>query len=252
MPTTDGRLSEKRIIVTGAATGIGHATALRVASEGARVAAFDVNDEDGATAARTIVDAGGDAKYWHVDVSKEAEVHSAVDDAATWLGGGIDVLLNIAGVLKGAHVEIDEFPEEVWDFVMDVNLKGAFLMTKHVARYMKERGSGVIVITSSGAGVFGGSSSYAYGSSKGGTHGLAMVLDRHLEKYGIRVNDVLPGSLNTPLKRAQVEESFKRTGDRQTYESTVRNLASPDGVASVMAFLASDDADYVRGGVRTV
>ncbi len=245
-------LDGKRIILTGGATGIGRATAIRVASEGAKVAFFDVNDADALSTLATITDAGGEARYWHVDVVVEAAVKSGVDEAVEWLGGGVDVLLSIAGVLEGASVSIDEFPEDVWDFVIDINLKGTFLIAKHVSRHMIPAGAGTIVITSSGAGVLGGSSSYAYGSSKGGTHGLTMVLDRQLSDHGIRVNDVLPGSLDTPLKRAQVAAVRDASGDEENYQNMMSNLASPDGVASVMAFLASDEADYVRGSIRTI
>ncbi len=245
-------LDGKRIILTGGATGIGRATAIRVASEGAKVAFFDVNDADAESTLATIIDAGGEARYWHVDVVEEAAVQSGVDEAVEWLGGGVDVLLSIAGVLQGAQVSIDEFPTDMWDFVLDINLKGTFLVVKHVTRHMIPAAAGTIVITSSGAGVLGGSSSYAYGSSKGGTHGLAMVLDRQLSDHGIRVNDVLPGSLDTPLKRAQVAAVRDASGDEENYQNMMSNLASPDGVASVMAFLASDEADYVRGSIRTI
>lgn len=245
-------LEGKRILVTGAATGIGRATASRVAAEGAKVAAFDVNDADAEATLAAIADIGGTARFWHVDIAHEDDVRPAVDEAAEWLGGGIDVLLNIAGVLKGANVDVTEFSEETWDFVLDVNLKGSFLMAKHVARYMNRQGAGVIVLTASGAGVLGGSSSYAYGASKGGAHGLAMVLDRHLADQGIRVNDVLPGNIDTPLKVAATEESYRNTGDKNAYEGMMGRLASPDGVAAVMAFLASDDASYVRGSIRTI
>ncbi len=245
-------LDGKRIILTGGATGIGRSTAIRVAAEGAKVAFFDVNDADAESTLATITDAGGEARYWRVDVVEESAVENGVDEAVEWLGGGVDVLLSIAGVLQGAQVSIDEFPTDVWDFVLDINLKGTFLVVKHVTRHMIPAGAGTIIITSSGAGVLGGSSSYAYGSSKGGTHGLTMVLDRQLSEHGIRVNDVLPGSLDTPLKRAQVAAVRDASGDEETYENMMSNLASPDGVASVMAFLASDEADYVRGSIRTI
>ena len=247
-----GALEGKRILVTGAATGIGRATTIRVASEGAAVAALDLNDEGAASTLKTVADAGGRAKYWHVDVTREQEVRQAVDGATDWLGGEIDVLLHMAGVLKGAHVGVTELSEEIWDSVIDVNLKGSFLVVKHVATHMIRQGAGVIVLTSSGAGVLGGSSSFAYGSSKGGTHGLAMVLDQHLSGHGIRVNDILPGSLDTPLKVAATEESFRNTGDKEAYDRTIGSMSSPDGVAAVLAFLASDDASYIRGSIRTI
>ena len=247
-----GRLDGKRILVTGAATGIGRATAIRVASDGARVAAFDIEDASASATLAAIEEAGGSARYWHVDVTDEAGVSAAVDEAAEWMGGGIDALLHLAGILKGAGLDITKVDDAIWDPVIDVNVKGSYLVSKHVARYMKEQRSGVIVLTSSGSGVLGGSSSYAYGASKGGTHGLAMTLDGHLSKFGIRVHDMLPGELDTPLKVAATEEVLRNTGDRAGYERTMANLASPDGVAAVIAFLASDDADYVRGSIRTI
>ncbi len=247
-----GKLNDRRILVTGAATGIGRTTAIRVAAEGARVAAFDVNDTEAASTLKTIEDAGGAARYWHVDVSSEAEVAAAVGEAAEWLGHGVDTLLHLAGVLTGAHVDIADVTEDDWDSVIDVNLKGSFLVAKHVATHMKRQKSGVIILASSGGGVLGGSSSYAYGSSKGGVHGLALTLEAQLSEYGIRVNDVLPGSIDTPLKVAATEESLSNTGDEEAYRRTMAGLASPDGVAAVMAFLASDDARYVRGSIRTI
>ncbi len=243
-------LKGKRIIVTGAATGIGRATALRVSAHGARVAAFDVNDAEGISTVNDINEAAGDARYWHLDVVDEAQVAGGVKAAEGWLGG-IDVLLHFAGVLDGANVELDDFPEATWDRVLDINLKGSFLIAKHVSAVMKRQHRGVIVLTASGAGVTGGSSSYAYGSSKGGVHGLAMVMQGYLARHGVRVNDVAPGSVDTPLKVGQLKHTLSITGDKAAFEQQMASLVSPDGVAKVYAWLASDDADYVRGTVFT-
>lgn len=243
-------LTGKRIIVTGAATGIGRSTALRVSANGAKVAAFDVNDADGAATVSDVNEAGGDARYWHVDVRDEAAVAGAVAAAETWLGG-IDVLIHIAGVLQGAAVELDEFPEEMWDAVLDVNLRGSFTISKYVSAVMKKQHSGVIILTASGAGVFGGSSSYAYGSSKGGVHGLALVMEARLAEHGIRVNDVLPGAVATPLKVTQVEIMHEVEGSVGSLEDKIDALVSPDDISKVYAFLASDDASMVKGSVRT-
>ena len=245
-------LSGKRVLVTGASTGIGRATAIRIASDGARVALFDVNDSDAESTVRTIRDSGGDARYWHVDVTDEHAVSNTIDEAAEWLGDGIDVLAHLAGILKGSGLEITHVDDSIWDPVIEINLKGSYIVAKHVARHMIPQRSGVIILTSSGAGVVGGSSSVAYGSSKGGTHGLAMTLDTHLSKHGIRVNDVLPGGLDTPLKIGATEEHLVNTGDRKAYKNTIAGLSSPDGVAAVIAFLASSDADYVRGSIKTI
>ena len=247
-----GNLSGKRALVTGASTGIGRATAVRIASEGARVALFDINDADAESTLRTIQDSGGEARYWRVDVTEEQEVSGGVDEAADWLGGGIDALAHLAGILKGSGLEVTDVDDSIWDPVLDVNLKGSYIVVKHVAKYMIPARSGVIILTSSVAGVTGGSSSVAYGASKGGTHGLAMTLDTNLSRHGIRVNDVLPGSLETPLKIGATEEQLANTGDRERYDDIMAGLSSPNGVAAVIAFLASDDADYVRGSVRTI
>jgi NAD(P)-dependent dehydrogenase (short-subunit alcohol dehydrogenase family) len=241
-------LDGKRIVITGAASGIGMATARRVASDGARISMLDVMDDAGQKFADEI---GDQTRYWHADVIDEPVVESVIAEAAEWLGGGIDVLLHIAGVLDGADVDLEEFPEETWDRVIDINLKGSFLIAKHVTAVMRPVGRGVMVLTSSGAGVKDGSSSFAYGSSKGGVHGLAMVLEQRLALYGIRVNDVAPGNIYTPLKVAQVRYSYEQPRDAEGYQSTMASLADPSGVASVMAFLANDDAGYVRGTLYT-
>ena len=252
-------LEGKRIIVTGAATGIGRATALLVGARGAAVAAFDVNDRDGEAAVAGIEAGGGRGRYWHVDVACEAEVAAGVEAAAAWMGG-LDVLLHIAGVIEGVMADIADVDEAIWDRVLDVNLKGSFLMAKHAALAMRRSGGGVIVLTASGAGVTGGSAAIPYAPSKGGVHGLAMVLERHLAADGIRVVDVCPGKVETPLVTAGREEYFRRTGRRPEpapadgsgspflYEG---HLSPPEAIAEAYAFLASDRASHVRGSIFT-
>ena len=242
-----GALEGKRILVTGAATGIGRATTIRVACEGAAVAALDLNDEGAASTLKTVADAGGRAKYWHVDVTREQEVRQAVDGAADWLGGEIDVLLHMAGVLKGAHVGVTELSEEIWDSVIDVNLKGSFLVVKHVATHMIRQGAGVIVLTSSGAGVLGGSSSFAYGSSKGGTHGLAMVLDQHLSRHGIRVNCVAPGLTRSESLAEARGEDYERVETLQIATRAIPRGQVPEDLIGAVLFFLSDGADFITG-----
>ena len=209
------RLEGKRILVTGDASGIGRAVALQVAREGARVAATDVNEAAGAALIDEIAASGGTAYFWSADVTDEESVETMTGAAIEWLGGGIDVLLHVAGVLFGAGGDIRGFEESTWDAVVDVNLKGSYLVSKYASRPMLRDGKGVMVMTASGAGVLGGSSSYAYESSKGGVHGLSMVLDRHLGPKGIRVHDVLPGNIETPLKVTAEKELAAHTGDEQ-------------------------------------
>ena len=243
-------LAGKRIIVTGGATGIGKASALRVASDGGRVALFDINDEEATKTLDAIRSSGGEARFWHVDVVDEDAVSRSVLEAEAWLGG-IDILLHFAGVLWGASVELDEFPEETWDTVLDINLRGTFLMAKYVVAVMKKQQSGVIILAVSGAGVRGGSSSYAYGSSKGGAHGLTLVMQDTLPKYGIRVNDIAPGSVKSPLKIGQMKSTAEMTGDTANLDQRIENLNDPEDVANIVAFMASDQAKLLRGTVFT-
>jgi len=243
-------LTGKRIIVTGTATGIGRSTMLRVSVNGAKVAAFDVNDTAGSATVGDANEAGGNARFWHVDVRDETAVSGAVAAAETWLGG-IDVLIHVAGVLQGAGVALDEFPEEMWDTVLDINLRGSFTISKYVSGVMKKQRSGVIILTASGAGVTGGSSSFAYGSSKGGVHGLALVMEANLAQHGIRVNDVLPGSVATPLKVLNVEQMHEAGGGKGSLKEKIDALVSPDDISKVYAFLASDEASMVKGSVQT-
>ena len=252
-------LENKRIIVTGAANGIGRATALCVGGYGARVAAFDLDDR-GQDAVQMITDAGGVARFWQVNVADEESVSRGVVDACQWLGG-LDVLLHVAGMIQGVMVDISDISETMWDHVIDVNLKGSFLMAKHTANAMKSAGRGVIVLTASGAGVTGGGASIPYAPSKGGVHGLMLVLEQHLGKQGIRVNEVCPGKVDTQIIAIGREEVFRNTGRRPgptpadgsgspfLYEG---NLSQPEGVAEIYAFLASDEADYIRGTVSTL
>ena len=209
------------------------------------------DDPDAATAIDEASAAGGACRYWHVDVTLEDEVRAAVAEATTWLGGGPDILLHLAGILEGARVDIADFPEATWDDVVDVNLKGSFLVVKHVAPRMQDAGAGVIVLTASGAGVNEGSSSYAYGSSKGGVHGLAMVLRQNLADQGVRVYDIAPGNVVSPLKLAVIEKTYAQTRDRDAYEAEVAGLVQPEGIANVFAWLASDDAAEVTGTIFT-
>jgi NAD(P)-dependent dehydrogenase (short-subunit alcohol dehydrogenase family) len=253
-------LDGKRIIVTGTASGIGRAVALRVAAGGARVAAFDRHEAAGAATVAAITAAGGTARHHTVDVAQEETVAAATDEAVAWLGG-LDAVLHVAGVISGIMQDIEDLTGAVFDHVQDVNLKGSFLVAKHAARIMKPQRRGVIVLTASGAGVVGGSASIAYAPSKGGVHGLAMALAQHLAKYGIRVNDVCPGKVDTAMISAGREEAFRNTGHRPAppqpdgsgspflYEG---NLSDPAGVAEVFAFLASDRAALVRGSIFTL
>ncbi len=246
-------LSGKRVIVTGGATGIGRASAIKVAEVGADVAVFDNNNEDGKNTADEIIANGGKARFWSVDVRDEANVSGSVTAAKAWMGD-IDVLLHFAGVLQGASVSLEQFPEDVWDTVLDINLRGTYLLAKYVvAEMLKKHGPdrGVVILAASGAGVRGGSSSYAYGASKGGVHGFTMVMQQYLGAHGIRVNDIAPGAVSTPLKISQVRTTHMKTESSENLDDLLSDLTSPRDVAEIVAFMASDDAKLLRGTVFT-
>ena len=242
-------LKNKKIIITGSATGIGKSVTARICAFGAKVAALDINKEKGSETVFNAIEYGGDIKFFEIDVKNEISVKKNIQEATGWLRG-IDVLIHIAGILEGADTEINNFPEDIWNKVIDVNLRGSFLVTKYVSKIMIKQNSGVIILTSSGAGVHGGSSSYAYGSSKGGVHGLSLVLEQNLSKYNIRVNDVLPGSVKTPLKVKNVKDTHKNN-DKLSVDQRIEELVSPDEISKVYAFLASDEASMVKGSIRT-
>ena len=247
-------LTAKRIIITGAATGIGRSTAILAAQSGAEaVAIFDVDDASAQETATTInrLSPPTAARYWHVDVADRASVEGSVSAAVQWMGR-VDVLLHFAGIMDGAFTPIESFEEATWDRVTDINLKGTYLVAKECVTYMNDQpNGGVIINTASGAGVTGGSSSYAYGASKGAVHGFTMVMQRHIDMSKIRVQDILPGRVRTPLVLENLRDQFEKTGDRAHYESEVAGLTDPDDVAKIAVFMASDAAKVMRGPVFT-
>lgn len=168
--------------------------------------------------------------------------------------GRIDVMICAAGILKGAYQSPDELSVDTFDEVIDVNLKGVFLCTKYAMPLFDARGpGGAIIIVGSPAGVTGASGSLAYGASKGGVNGYGMTLPRHMGNRGIRVNVLCPGGINTELKLGVVETEARRTGkvvDVAVNEAK-QQLGDPEGVGRVLAFLASDEAEYIRGTLYT-
>ena len=243
-------ITGKRMVITGGASGIGRATAIMCAARGAKVIVADVNHRDADRCIENIHGTGGEAWYVKTDVSREDDVRSLVESAER-LKGGIDVLVAASGIARDALVPVDELLADAWDETIRVNLRGAFLLTKFVVPAMKRAGGGVIVMIASGAGVKRPSSMVAYGASKGGVNGLAMTLEPALAIDGIRINVLRPGEIATPLKLHNIDQQFQITGDSAQQDETTSRLGEPDGVANVIAFLVSDNADYVRGSVFT-
>ena len=244
------RLRDKVIVITGGARGIGGAAAKLFAGEGAKVVVGDLLQAPGDGTVAEIRAAGGEAIFVRTDVTRAADCRTLMS-AAVETYGRLDVLVTCAGVLRGAFVPVDELEEDVFESVLDVNVTGTFLTIKHAVPHLKRAGRGVVVCLASGAGVKGPSSSCAYGSSKGAVHGLVMTLEPKLEPLGIRINDVCPGAIDTEMKRENVLDAARATGRATDGALDDAKLADPVGVARLLLFLASDDADYVRGTVFT-
>ena len=246
------QLENKVAVITGGSTGIGAASAILYTRAGAKVVIGDINVEDGEQTEASIKSEGGVAKFVRTDVTVKAEVAKLMEitDEAF---GRLDVLVTAAGVLRGPGMRVDQFDDATFDDVIDVNLKGTFLAVKHATPLMERSGGGVMLCIASGAGVRGGSSSVAYGSSKGAVNGLVLTVTSQLAPLNIRVHTICPGSIATPLKLGQIAESAKQAGQDpdEAVKQARRSLGEPMGVAKVLTFLASDDADYVRGPIDT-
>src|SRR5258708_9138405 len=239
-------LRDKIILITGGATGIGRATADLCAADHAKVIVADINTQAGEDAARAL-----NGTFVHVNVADESSVKAMAAKIANQYGH-LDGLLHAAAILKGAHVALDEYTFDTWKSVLDVNLTGTFLCAKYAAPLLKESGRGVIVLISSIAATVG-SSSFAYWSSKGGVQSLGITLAQRLAPDGIRVNVVSPDSIDTNMKRSVIAAEAERRGDPAKFDQIVRNanLGQPEGLAKVLAWLLSEEADYVRGTIFT-
>jgi NAD(P)-dependent dehydrogenase (short-subunit alcohol dehydrogenase family) len=241
-------LSGKVALVTGAAQGIGHACAVRLAREGAKVVLCDVNDRAGASAARAIDGKGGRAVYVRCDVSQAADVEGALG-ATLKAFRRIDVLVNNAGVVDDAPF-LDLSIEEL-DRVLGINLRGAFLMAQAAARQMVRQGrgkgsaGGAIVNMSSVNAQFALPDHVAYSISKGGINQLTKAMAIALAPQGIRVNAVGPGTIDTPLIKSVVKDKAFRT--KVLSRTPLGRFGKPEEVAAIVAWLASDEASYVTG-----
>jgi NAD(P)-dependent dehydrogenase (short-subunit alcohol dehydrogenase family) len=240
------RLSGKVAIITGAALGMGRATALRFASEGAKVVVADISDE-GEKVVKEIQEAKGQALFVKVDVSNASQVASMVEQTVAHFGKLDTIYCNAAIQPHGKDARAHELEEEVWDRVININLKGVWLSAKYAIAAMLETG-GSVIIAGSPTGLFGvAKDNTAYSSSKGGLIALTRVMAVDYGKHNIRVNCVVPGPIYTPLTKEIFDQEETQAFFQQA--TMLGRIGQPEEVTGLVVFLASDDASYCTGGI---
>ena len=235
-------------IVTGASQGIGAACADRLAQDGAAVAVWDINDPPGQALAAQMAERGANSLYVHCDVSDKRQVDAALTATLNHFGR-VDALVNNAGIFKAA--DFLDITEDDWDAVLNVNLRGAFLVGQAVAREMVNSGGGAIVNMSSVNAIMAIPNIASYNVSKGGLNQLTRVMALSLADKHIRVNAVAPGTIATELSKNAVLTSDEARA-RILSRTPMQRLGEPDEVASAVAFLVSSAASYITGHILYV
>jgi len=242
-----GRLDGKVAIITGGASGIGRASAILFAHEGARVTVADVERDGGEAVAATIAGNGGDATFVSCDVTSSQDA-ARLARATMDKYQAIDILFNNAGIAGVGSAE--ETAEELWDRVMDVNVKGIFLVTKAVAPYMIQRRRGVIINMASSIAFVGLARRVSYAASKGAVMAMTLSMAVDFAKHDIRVNAICPGTIHTPFVDRYLQESY---GDPEqglaeiTQRQLMGRLGTADDVAHAALYIASDEAKFMTG-----
>ena len=241
------RLKGKVAVITGAGLGLGRATTLRMAEEGASVAVLDILDKEGSALVAELTARGFPARFWHCDVSWEAEVEQVMGEIAAHFGR-LDILVNNAGV-SGANKPTHEITEAEWDYVQSINVKGVFFCTKHAIAHLRAAKGGSIINLSSIYGLVGGGDVPPYHASKGAVRLMSKNDALTYAPDKIRVNSVHPGFIWTPM----VEHHLGDMGDLQAGRAAVDalhplgHMGEADDIAWGCVYLASDEAKFVTG-----
>ena len=238
-----GRLNNKVAVITGAASGMGRASAIRLAGEGARVVVADLNSQGGELVVSEIAASGGEAVFQRTDVTREADIEAMIDRAVRQFGR-LDITYNNAGVL-GALGYIEDIKAEDWDRTLAVLARSVFFGIKHSAKPMRKSGGGSIISTSSLAGLHGVPGLPAYTAAKFAVVGLTQTAACELGKDNIRVNCICPGGIDTPLVAKTISPDAGRG-------MPLGRLGKPEDIADMVLFLASDDSRWITGTAMVV
>lgn len=244
-------LEGKVAMITGAASGIGLATAKLLAKEGARVALLDIDEAKGKEAEEEIKKLGGKAKFFRCDVASDPDCKKTTEDVYREFGK-IDILFNNAGVTR--RKDTVELSEEEWDLVLNVNLKSIYLLSNHVIPHMIKDGGGSIINTGSGWGLKGGPKAVAYCAAKGGVVNLTRAMAIDHGRQGIRVNCVCPGDVDTPLFHEEAVQLGEDEADfmKKAADRPLHRVGQPEDIANAVLYFASDMSSWVTGSILVV
>ena len=237
---SNGRFKDKNVVVIGGNSGIGLATAIRFAKEGAHVAIIGRNEQTLKSSQKII---GESTIAIQADIANLSEIETAVIDIREYMGN-VDVLFSNAGI--GAMVPFSQVTEDMWDGIMDVNLKGMYFSTQKIVPLMS-KGSSIVLCSSLGA-IRSWPGSSIYSASKAGVNALGRAFASELLELGIRVNVIMPGGVDTPIiDRSMDAEAAKKVKKGMAAHAPMQRLAQPDEIANAVLFLSSDEASYMTG-----